>query len=64
MHNIFIRARKDPMKQWMKLPFVATDDAIFTVLESWPPKWCAPDIAELERSAVQKKKNDAKLCIA
>lgn len=49
MHNIYIRACKDPMKQWKKLPFVATNDAIFNVLESWPLKWRAPDIAELER---------------
>lgn len=57
MHNIFIRARKDLMKQWMKLPFVATDDAIFTVLEAWPP------VAELESLVAHKKKDDAKLCI-
>jgi len=51
MHNIYIKAQKDPTKQWAKLPFAATDDAIFTVLEAWPPEWHAPDHAELERVA-------------
>jgi len=51
MHNIYIKARKDPVKQWTKLPFVATDDAIFTVLETWPPKLHALDLVELENVA-------------
>jgi len=59
MHNIYIRAQKDPTKQWTKLPFVATDDTIFTVLETWPLEWCTPDLAELEKAAAQKKKDDA-----
>ena len=49
------------MKKWKKLPFVAIDDAIFNVLEAWPPDWCAPDIVEFEKLAAQKKKDDAKL---
>ena len=61
MHNIYIRARKDPTKQWKKLPFVATEDAIFIVLETWPSEWYAPDLVELEKAATQKKKDDAKL---
>jgi len=36
MRNIFIRAHKDLVKKWTKLPFVAIDDAIFTTLEAWP----------------------------
>lgn len=63
MHNIYIKARKDPAKQWTKLPFVAIDDTIFTVLEIWPPEWHAPDLEELEKMETQKKKDDAKLCI-
>jgi len=47
----------------MKLPFVATDNAIFIVLETWPPKWRTPDFAELEKVAAQKNKDDAKLRI-
>lgn len=63
MHNIYIRARKDLAKQWMKLLFLATNDAIFTVLETWPPEWCAQNLGELEKAAAQKKKDDAKLCV-
>lgn len=52
------------MKQCMKLPFVATDDAIFNFLKAWLPEWCALDIVELERLAAPKKKDDAKLHVA
>lgn len=61
MHNIFIKVCKDSAKQWMKLPFVAIDDAIFTALETWPSQWHAPNLAELEKAASQKKKDNAKL---
>lgn len=64
MHNIYIRAQKDSTKQWMKVPFLAIDDAIFNFLEAWLPKWHAPNIAELERSIAHKKENDVTLCIA
>ena len=59
MHNIFIRMHKALAKQWMKLPFVA----IFTVLETWPLEWHAIDLAEFEKAATQRKKDDAKLRI-
>lgn len=64
MHNIYIKACKDPTKQWTKLSFVATNDAILHVLEAWPPKWHAPDITKIKKSVAQKKKDEAKLCIA
>ena len=51
------------MKQRMKLPFVATDNRIFTILETWLPEWHAPDLAKLEKVVAQKKKDDSKLCI-
>jgi len=63
MHNIYITVRKDPTKQWIKLPFVATDDAIFNVLEAWPSEWCTLDIAKIAKSIAQKKKDEAKLHI-
>jgi len=63
MHNIYIRVHKDPTKQWIKLPFVDTEDAIFYVLEAWQLEWHTPDIAKTKKFVVQKKKDDAKLCI-
>lgn len=33
-HNIFLRARKDLAKKWNELPFIATDDVIFYVIET------------------------------
>lgn len=64
LHSIYIRARKDPAKKLRELPFVATDDIIFNVLETWSSEWCALDITEMEKSAMQKKKEEAKLCMA
>lgn len=49
------------MHQWTKLPFIAINDVIFTVLETWPPEWCALDFAELEKKTIWKRKEDAKL---
>jgi len=46
---------KDPANKWSELPFVAIDDVIFNVLETWLPEWRTPDIAE------KKKKEEAKL---
>jgi len=63
MHNIYVQARRDPTKAWMKLPFIATDDAIFTKLERWPLEWHAPDMAGMERAAAQQMNKDIKLCI-
>lgn len=63
MHNIYIRVRKDPVQNWTKLPFIAIEDTIFMVLDTWPPRWHAPDLAELEKTIAQKRKDDAKLCV-
>ena len=51
------------MEQWTKLPFIATDDVIFTVLETWPPEWHTPDLVELEKTTTQKRKDDTMLCV-
>lgn len=48
------------MNQWKKLPFIVTDDTTFTILETWPLEWCAPDLAELEKAIEQKKKDNGK----
>ena len=63
-HRISIRAGKDPTKKWYDLSYLATDDVIFNVLETWPSKWHAPDITEIEKLAAQRKKEEAKLRIA
>lgn len=46
-----------------KRPFIATDNMIFIVLETWPPEWRVVGLAELEKVVAQKKKDDAKLRI-
>ena len=63
MHNVYIKALKDPAQTWTKLPFVTIDDAIFSVLESWPPGWRTLDLAEKDRIAAQKQKDATKLHI-
>lgn len=64
MHNMYIRARKDPTQKWVKLPFIATNDAIFEVMASWSPEWRALDLEELENLTAQQKKRETKLRIA
>lgn len=64
MHSIYIRAQKDPTLQWKKLPFVATNDVIFKILETWLLERRAPDFVEIEKSTAERKKDETKLCIA
>ncbi len=52
MHNLYIQACKDHPRTWVKLPFIVTDDAIFVVMESWPPDWRTLDFAEMEKIVV------------
>jgi len=54
MHNVYIKARKDLTQNRTKLPFIAIDDAIFSMLESWPREWHTLDLVERERTIVQK----------
>ena len=61
-HHIYLRVCKDPANKWNKLPYMAIDDVIFDVLETWLPEWCAVDISMLEKSATQKE--EAKLHMA
>lgn len=65
-HHVYIKAGKDPVKAWKELPYLATDDVIFTMLESWLPEWCAPASSTVEenKSVVQRKKDKAKLHMA
>ncbi len=48
-HHIYLRARKDLTKKWSELPFIATDDVIFDVLETWLPEWHTPDITTVQK---------------
>lgn len=65
-HHDFIRAQKDPMNTWHDLPYLATDNVIFAVLESWPSEWRAPasSMVEMEKSIAQYKKEETKLWMA
>ena len=61
--NVFMRAWKDPMKTCHKLPYLAIDDVIFAVLESWPLEWRAAtgSTMEIDKSTVRCKKEETKL---
>ena len=63
MYNVYIKARKDIVQTRTKLPFIAINDAIFSVLESWPPEWHAPNMEEKDRTTAQKQKDATKLRI-
>lgn len=51
MYNLHILARKDPAHRWVKLLFIATDDAIFEVMATWSLEWHVPDLNQLEKLA-------------
>jgi len=53
MHNLYIWARKDLARAWVKLLFIAIDDAIFGMMASWSLEWHALDVAKLEKIAAQ-----------
>lgn len=40
------------------LPFIATNNHIYEVLETWPSEWCTLDKAVLERMVVQQRKKE------
>ena len=65
-HHVYIRVRKDPVKKWNELPYLAIDDVIFAVLESWSLEWRAPanSMMESEKSIAQRKKEEEKLSMA
>lgn len=48
-HHIYLRACKDLANKWNELPYIARDDVIFNVLETWPLEWHAPDIFAMEK---------------
>lgn len=47
MHNLYIRAHKDPKQTWVKLPFIAMYDAIYELMVAWPLEWHDPDVIAL-----------------
>lgn len=61
MHNVYIKARKDSAQTWTKLPFIAIDDDIFFMLDSWPAEWHASDLAKRDRTVAQTQKDETKL---
>ena len=65
-HHVFIRAWKDPTKTWHSVPYLATDDDIFEVLESWPLEWhtATGSVVEMDKFTAQRKKEETKLRMA
>ena len=61
MHHVYIRACEDPEQTWTTLPFIAINDAILVVLDTWPPEWHRPDVIWRDENAIQKQKAEAKL---
>ena len=54
-HHVYIRARKDPVNKWNELPYLTTENVIFTVPESWPLVWrvLAISVTETENFVAQ-----------
>lgn len=64
--RVSIRAWKDPEQQWHDLPYLATDDAIDTVLDHWPTKSRTTSNLTVgsSKSSTQRKKEGSKLKMA
>ena len=61
-HNVSIRAWEDPVKKWYDFPYLATDDAIDTMLDQWLAEWCfTTDLAVGGSKSAMQKKKEAKL---
>jgi len=52
MHDVYIKVHKDTTQNWTKLPFIVIDDVVFTMLDSWPPEWHAPDLAARDETLI------------
>jgi len=60
MHNVYIRAHRDPEQKWTTLPFIAIDDVVFSVIDTWPPEWRTPYVVVRDETKMQKQKVVAK----
>lgn len=45
------------------LPFISINEAIFAVLDTWPPEWYGPYVVGRNETTIQKQKDKAK-CLA
>jgi len=60
MHHVYIKAREDLEQKWTTLPFITIDDVVFTVLDTWPSKWHAPNAVVHDEVEIQRQKAAAK----
>lgn len=60
MNFVSIWACKDPNQMWTTLPFIAIDEAIDVVLDTWPLEWHRPDAVEHDEATISKQKAEAK----
>ena len=60
MHHVYIRVRKDLEQTWTTLPFIAIDDDVYIVLDTWLPEWCGLDVVGRDQAAIQKQNATAK----
>lgn len=63
LHHVYIKARKDPTQAWKSLWFIAINDVIDDIVDTWPAAWHGPLLEEHDKAAIWKKKEEAK-CVA
>lgn len=66
LHQVSIKVRKDPTQKWHDFPYLAMDDVIDVVLDQWLTEWrtITDLVVGRSKSAMQKKKEEAKLKMA
>lgn len=60
MHFVCIRAHKDLDHIWTSLPFVAINEAIDVVLDTWSPIWHGLEEIGCNEATIRKQKKEAK----
>ena len=59
--GLVITAVTDSLSAYTGSAVIAIDNNVFAVLDSWPPEWRAPDLAESDKTTIQRQKDVAKL---
>lgn len=56
MHHVYIRAQKDPAQAWTSLQFIAINDVIDGIVDTWLAAWHGTLAVELTRLSFRNKR--------
>jgi len=59
MHHIYIRTRKNLARAWTSLQFIAIDDIVDGVMDTWPPAWRRLEAVECNEAVIRWQEEEA-----